>query len=268
MESYDIVLVILVYRNIDVLRDFFKSINLDFTYKIIVVNSFYDEASERECRIVADENDAVFISVPNNGYGAGNNKGCDYALRHYGFRYLILSNSDIIINDLSYLKKINKTIAVIASDTKMLNNHRQNPNIPFCSKVYMWLLKLAYNTDIRSLKKMALGLNRFYRELMQMYIRISRNKFVRIFSPHGSFIIFTHEAVKILEPIFNEDMFLYNEEIFLGYKCKMMNIPVYYAPMIRITHLEGASSTESDNSWENKKASHNVLMEWKKDNGL
>jgi len=267
-DYFDIVFVVLVYRNIDVLRDFFTSLKLPYTYKVIVVNSYFDEATEKECQQVAEENNAVFISVPNNGYSSGNNSGCDYAIEHYGYKYLIVSNSDIIINDISYLSETSYDTAVIAPETKMLNGHKQNPNIPFRNVVYMILTRLAYKYEKPGLKKMALIFNRFCRELMLLYISIARQDNVRIFSPHGSFIVFTKRASQILQPIFNDKMFLYNEETYLGYKCKKIGVPVYYSLKLKITHLEGASSTESSNSWKNKKASFAVLLDWLKENDV
>lgn len=267
-EYFDIVFVVLVYRNIDVLRDFFTSLKLPYTYKVIVVNSYFDDTTEKECQQVAEENNAVFISVPNNGYSSGNNSGCDYAIEHYDYKFLVVSNSDIIINDISYLSEISYDTAVIAPETKMLNGHKQNPNIPFRNVVYMILTRLAYKYEMPGLKKMALIFNRFCRELMLLYVKILRKDIVRIFSPHGSFIVFTKHTSQILQPIFNDKMFLYNEETFLGYKCKKLEIPAYYSPKLKITHLEGASSTESSNSWKNKKASFAVLLDWLKENDV
>lgn len=259
---YDIVFVVLVYKNIDVLKDFFKTLQIPFSYHVIVVNSYYDADTEKACQIIANENDATFIPVPNNGYGSGNNIGCQYALEHFKFRYLIISNSDIIIKDLSYLKSMRKNIAVFAPETRMLNNHRQNPNIPFYSWTFMKLLKMGYDKDVPRFKRAGLVINRFYRELMFLYIKLFRKDCVKVFSAHGSFIVFTFGALEKLMPVFNDKMFLYNEELFLAYKCKKALIPIYYVPKLKVLHLEGASSNESDNSWKNKKESFNVLMEW------
>lgn len=265
-DFFDIVFVVLVYRNIDVLRDFFTSLRLSYSYKVIVVNSYYDETTEKECLQVADVNNAIFISVPNKGYSSGNNSGCDYAIEHYDYKYLIVSNSDIIISDLSFLSEISLDTAIIAPETKMLNGHKQNPNIPFRNVGYMTLTRLAYKYEKPKLKKLALIFNRFCRELMLLYINITRRELVRIFSPHGSFVIFTRQASQILQPIFNDKMFLYNEELFLTYNSLNKSVPIYYCPKLKVTHLEGASSSDTSNSWEIKKSSFGILQEWIKDN--
>lgn len=258
----DIVFVVLVYKNIDVLKDFFKTLQIPFSYHVIVVNSYFDADSEKACQITAKENGATFIPVQNKGYGTGNNVGCNYALENFMFRHLIISNSDIIVKEFSYLKKIQNTVAVLAPETRMLNGHRQNPNIPFNSMVYMSLLKMGYKMDIPWIKEVGLGVNRLYREFLFLYIKLFKKDYIKVFSAHGSFIILTYGALVKLMPLFNEKMFLYNEELFLAYKCKKASIPIYYVPKLKVLHLEGASSTENDNSWKNKKESFNILMEW------
>jgi GT2 family glycosyltransferase len=59
---------------------------------------------------------------------------------------------------------------------------------------------------------------------------------------HGSFIIFGRNALDTLFPVFNEKMFLYNEELYLGLRAKQLNIPIYFIPSLRVLHMEGASA--------------------------
>ena len=66
MSSYHFVIVVLVYRNIEVLRDFFVSLKLS-DCRVIVVNSFFDNESLKECRDVALANNADFIPIENKG---------------------------------------------------------------------------------------------------------------------------------------------------------------------------------------------------------
>ena len=265
---FDLVFVVLVYKNIEVLRDFFKSLRIPFTYKVIVVNSFFDEESQDECERVALDNNADFVAIPNKGYSYGNNVGCLYAIEHYNYRFLLVSNSDVIINDFDYLDYITEKKAVYAPETKMLSGHRQNPNIPYKSRLFLYFLTQAYKYESDIILRIAHIVNRFYREVYLLYSRIVKNKCIKIFAPHGSFIIFTYLASKELMPIFNDKMFLYNEELFLAFHCKQKDIPVYYVPKLKITHLEGASSNASINSWSNHKQSFNVLQTWIKDSNL
>ena len=86
MSDLDFIFVVLVYRNIDDLKDFFDHFTIPNS-KVVVINSFYDKNSESSLKNIAEENDADFISVPNKGYGAGNNRGIEYVLNNYDFKY-------------------------------------------------------------------------------------------------------------------------------------------------------------------------------------
>ena len=130
MMKYDFVFVVLVYRNTQDLKDFFSSLLLS-AVKVIVVNSFYDKESESDFKKIAEANNADFLSVPNKGYGAGNNRGVDYALAHYDFKYLVISNADICIEkmDLSAFCGLKK--GIYAPSIHTLSGKQQNPHMPF-----------------------------------------------------------------------------------------------------------------------------------------
>ena len=124
--TYDFIFVVLVYRNTSDLIDFFASLKLERT-KVIVVNSFYDEESEKQFKQISEINHADFLSVPNKGYGAGNNRGVEYALKHYDFKYLVISNADEIkAMSKEYLD--NRKNGIYAPQSKELSI----PNKSFC----------------------------------------------------------------------------------------------------------------------------------------
>ena len=181
---------------------------------------------------------------------------------HYLYRFLVLSNSDIMIRDINDLSLIDEHKAVYAADVRMENGHRQNPHLPFRIGLYLILLDLSYRWKSNVLMNVAFAFNRMLRELVVAWTKVNGGKKVRIFSAHGSFIILTYQAVSELSPIFHEDMFLYNEELYLAHRCKLLQIPVYYAPRLKVIHLEGASSTIQSNAWKNHEDSYRVLSAW------
>lgn len=243
-KYYQHLFIVLVYKNTNVLTGFFESIKKIDNYRVILVNSFYDNESENACKRIAEKNDADFISIPNKGYSYGNNRGIEYANEHYDYRFLIVSNSDIIVEDISYLDRVKDNVLVIAPDTRMLNGKKQNPNIAYNSYLYSLFMQWGYRYWNR-LIILAHIVSRATRELFLLLTKIFNINRMRIFSPHGSFIILTKGAVDKLKPIFNDNMFLYNEEWFLAYKCKFTNIPVCYIRKLKILHLEGASSVSN-----------------------
>ena len=104
------------------------------------------------------------------------------------------------------------------------------------------------------------------RELVFIWTKLNGGRMVRIFSAHGSFIVMTYQTSLELSPIFHEDMFLYNEELYLAHRCRLLQIPVYYVPKMKVIHLEGASSTKQSNAWKNHEDSYRVLSLWLREN--
>ena len=264
MEKYNFVFVVLVYKNIDVLCDFFRTFNVEDS-KIIVVNSYYDDISLNECRECAKSNGADFIPIENKGYGYGNNVGTKYAIDNYKFDYLILSNSDIHILDFSFMDKLEGFSGVIAPKIQMLTGKMQNPNIPW---YFPWLIplhSLAYKNDSKRMLALPHAISRLSRELFFLLSKFVRRDSYKIYSCHGSFIIFTQSAVERLYPFFYEEMFLYNEELFLAEKCRLAGVSVYYCPKIDVLHLEGASSSNDKTvGFKHNKQSFMVLYDWVK----
>lgn len=255
-QHFDIVFVVLVYKNITVLEDFFNTMSLMQTFKVIVVNSYYDGYSLERCRKVAEVNDADFVDVPNKGYGAGNNIGCNYALSNYDFDFLAVSNSDIIIKNWKGLNVFSGREVIIAPKTTMLTGKAQNPNIPFHSWLYDWCSTYAYTNNSPKFLTVAHIISRVSRDLYLSIVKIFKLKKIRIFSVHGSFFIISKAALIKITPIFNEKMFMYNEELYLAFRAKAYSVPVYYLPSVSVLHLEGASTNHSGFSWEMNKQSY------------
>lgn len=235
--KYDFVFVVLVYRNIDDLKDFFDNFNLSNS-KVVVVNSFYDEGSEIVFKQIAEDNDADYISVPNNGYGAGNNRGIEYALQHYDFQYLVVSNADVIIKDLKLERCLNYGNAIIAPEIRNANGKRQNPSTPFTpsklrEQLHYWMIAGKHYKIIWLL----FVWSRFTKIIFYFICRWKKT----IFSAHGAFLILPKEVLNCLTPLYDESMFLFNEEEHLGRLAASKGIKTYYAEDIKIYHKEDGS---------------------------
>ncbi len=256
---YDLVFVVLVYRNSQDLMDFFHSLSIPNS-KVIVVNSYYDENSEKRFQKIAQDSGADFISVPNKGYGAGNNKGIEYALSHYDFKYLIISNADVIIEtlDVSSVEKYGNVI--IAPKIINLSGKKQNPSAPFSpGKLSLYAWKYIYTKNLRFL---VLPMSAWSRLKKILYYVI--NPFQEfVFSAHGAFVIIPEKIVRQLHPLFNEEMFLMVEEEHLGMKAKSQGIKTRYVPDIVIRHKEdGSMKMASLNNFETRKQSFLVYYNY------
>lgn len=237
---YDYVFVVLVYRNTKDLKDFFCSLSLQ-NVKVIVVNSYYDDESETLFRRIASDNSADFISVPNRGYGAGNNRGCEYALKHYKFHYLIISNADIEVRYLNIADLEPYSECVIAPKTQTLTGKNQNPFMvhhhPNIDHIKNW----AFRENYRWVIKLFSIFSRFEREV---YLKLTYPLFhyKKVYAAHGAFVIIPYNVIERLCPLYNEKMFLFAEEEHLAQLLKKHSISTIYLPCIRILHKEDGST--------------------------
>lgn len=236
MNTFDIVFVVLVYRNTNDLVDFFKSLNV-LNCKVIVVNSFFDEASDLEFKKIAERNGADFISVPNKGYGAGNNRGCEHALKYYEFKYLIISNADITIRNMN-IEEINPNV-ITAPEIITRTGKRQNPAKPYDNPFAEWLIYKSFTGNKPKLLWLSLAMTKILREWFYLTHRLFGCK--KIYEVHGANIIFPYHIVKVLTPIFNEDMFLFAEEDHLARLAKKFGFSKEYNTKVIIDHKEDGS---------------------------
>ncbi len=258
-RHYDIIFVVLVYRNENDLEDFFSHFHLE-NCKVIVVNSFYDEVSEGKIKKIAIRYDADFLSVPNNGYGAGNNRGCRYALDNYLFEYLVISNADIMIEKLDIFDLKRYKDSIIAPQILNLSNKKQNPSVPF--KPSFAIERLRYWIYCGNHNKL-IWLYFCYSRLMKVFYYCISGFRKKIFSAHGAFVIFPQKVVQQLYPFYNEEMFLFNEEEHLARHAMLNKINTYYAPEIIIRHKEdGSMNLENINEFEKLKQSYLVYYDY------
>lgn len=242
LKVYDIVLVVLVYRNMSDIKDFFQNLHI-LNCKVVIVNSYFDDITEIGFKKIAEDNGADFISVPNKGYGFGNNRGIEYALNHYQFDYLIVSNADVIVETLEIngLKKYGN--AIIAPKILNLRGKNQNPSSPFAPcKIIEWMKFLCYKNHMRKTIFLFYAYSRLTKIIFYCIKGIRKN----VFSAHGAFVIFPYNIVNNLFPFYNENMFLFNEEEHLGRLAKEKGFSTVYAPEIVVRHKEDGSMSAAD----------------------
>lgn len=257
---YDFVFVVLVYRNTRDLKEFFCNLTLP-NAKVVVVNSFFDDMSERAFKDIANDNGADFISVPNKGYGAGNNRGCEYAINHYKFRYLIISNADIEVKKMDIMNLEPFSNGIVAPKTLTLAGKNQNPFMvrqhPCFDKIKNW----AYRNSFHKVTFLFSIISRLEREIfLKILYPIFHNN--RIYAAHGAFVIIPYKILLGLCPIYNEKMFLFVEEEHLGKLAKKNNIPIFYNPKIIISHKEDGSTGALDNSYKYVRDSFQIFYKY------
>lgn len=241
MEAFDYVFVVLVYRNPRDLTVFLSSLQqVEGSYQVVVVNSFYDEATRAQAEAIAREQHCDFLNVQNDGYGAGNNAGIRFASAHYQFSFLVVSNPDIEIQSLPASVLQNKEEAVLLGPlVRTENGKHQNPYMPAYSRLREWLMRF-YAKHRRSMLPFytAVALNKTHRILFNA---LGEKKARRVYALHGSFLLFSRKALKQLGEPFDRRMFLFREEDHLARRAKELGIPMRYTPSIRVLHHEDGS---------------------------
>lgn len=239
---YDLIFSIVIYRNIEDLYELLGSIRkkIKVKYKIIIVNNFYDEQSKNEIYDIAINNGCDFIESKNDGYGAGNNKAISYALEHYDFKYIIISNPDIVIEQFDE-KLLNYGKDVIAPEIITKNRKYQNPmnvlNVSLSTFfIYKGLLK-----NKKLILYAGLAINKFLREVARGCYKIFDFKFHEIYMAHGSFVLFSKNVIDLMQPMYDEEMFLFAEEGYVAWKLNKYNFKTWYTTKIVLLHKEDGS---------------------------
>lgn len=243
-KHYDYVFVVLLYRNMTDVVDLIQSIKENILdYHIILVNNFYDEETKGQAEKIANSIDScTFLALENHGYGAGNNAGIRYAMTYFDYRYIIVCNPDTIIKkfDPSVLLGMDEE-AIYAPKIISKDHKRQNPNWGFHSDVLEYLQYLACKKENIFLDYAVIAVLKIIRIIIGYVGDLHLVKRIKVGNAHGSFFIISKSALLKLAPLFDEKMFLFYEEVYLGNKAYRNKIPVYYTPELFIEHKEDGS---------------------------
>jgi GT2 family glycosyltransferase len=236
---YSYVVVILVYRNFLDLQTIIPNILLQINnVKIIIVNSFYDEESLNKIKNISKKFDCDFLNVKNKGYGYGNNKGINFSIAKYNFDFLIVSNPDIILRKFdNNLSDINQ---VYAPNIINLQGKKLNPMLVSKDKFAYFFEFYGYKYHIFPLIYFGILIHKIKRIFFLLF-----KKSKPIFAPHGCFIVFGRNVLN-KRILFDENIFLYGEEVVLAYKLFYNNILVNYNSNIDVIHKENGSLSFSN----------------------
>lgn len=247
MEEVKFVFCILTYRNTEDIKECIESIKETVScYKIIIVNSFYDNESMEEFKRVSEINDCVFINIENRGYGYGNNRGAEFALNHYIFEYLIIANPDTVIKKFSeeILEKVES--AVIAPEIFNLNEKNQNPMLVKDIKFANYLIFFGLKLNKKLYINIGQMINKSFRMLFLLLKKLIKRNFYQVYQIHGSFLLIPYKVLKKIGLPYDENMFLFAEEGYLAYKLKKNGIKSYYCGEIKVLHKEDSSMSFRD----------------------
>lgn len=237
-EHVNVVFVVLTYGNTKDVVDLIESTKkVNATYRIVIVNSFYNDETLAKLKQIANEYHCDFIPVENKGYSFGNNRGIEYANKKYDYDYLIISNPDIIINKLNY-KDLNGFDGC-AVGPRIITSTGKNQN-PFYvdKKIFAGLEYYFLKKRIKIGYYSIIAINKIKKMLFFAKMRFLKQKTKKIFALHGSFIILSKRVIDCLGTVFDENLFLFCEEMVLAEELKKKNISSIYTENVEVSHKE------------------------------
>lgn len=241
-EAYKYVIVVLVYRNTTDIIDFIESVKKTlYNYKIIIVNSYYDDKSKVTFEEISEKYNCVFLNIENRGYSYGNNKGVRFAEENFEYDYIICSNPDIIIE--KFYENILSAVpdAIYGPEITTKRGNKQNPmQVKRCKFVDYFIYK-GYKNNRRSLVLTGIGVNKILREFYRLMYRIRRRNFDYVSQLHGSFLVFSRKSMECLNVPFDDKMFLFGEEGVLSFRSEEKGINMVYTTSIKVYHKEDGS---------------------------
>lgn len=223
---------------------------------IIVDNCSTDNSFVMLKKLAISPKIDVIKSAQNGGYGMGNNVGVDLAYKKYNSEYVIISNSDVIVEEkvvLSLVKEMENNKNISAMAPVMCNSKgKEEPNCAWKLQSTKWGF-FAFNTPL---------LNRIVNKNLKFYLQNNSvdSNIVQTEAMAGSFFIIRTEDFMQVGG-FDEKIFLYYEETVLGIKLKQINKKLAILKNEKFIHNHSSSISKSYKSkfkrdkllWESKK---------------
>lgn len=241
MKYYEYVFCVLVYRNVFDIKYLVESINENVNdAKVVIVNSFFDEKSKQEINECAISYGCDFVNVENKGYSYGNNEGIYYICNKYEFKYLIISNPDIIVKRFPNSELISDA-CITGPIIKTIQGKLQNPYWAKENYLGEWMLYFGFKYRIGFFRIMTYAINKIIRNFVMGLYKVIRKECFYTYACHGSFMIIPYGILHRILPVFDDKMFLFNEEALLAYKAKKNNIRICINKNIEVVHKEDGS---------------------------
>ncbi len=236
-----------------------KAVEKDVSKRIIVVDNGSNDSTREELLSFAvlnnwtvlfenelpnaslsDDNDMLILLNNNYGYAKGNNFGLKLAYQ-LGHKYALISNNDVVIEqavleDLLAIMERNDDISIIGPAVYDRNGKKQGPfKKPTLYKYFFYPL---FSPVIWPIKK-ALG-------YASKRDSLASGDFQYVYSVMGCFMLVRLNMLKAVD-WFDENTFLYAEELILSEKLERAGYKVAYKDSTYVKHMHGGSSSDFEN---------------------
>lgn len=243
MSTQDISVIIVSYNTANLTSECIASVSTSLKeshlkYEIIVVDN---NSTDNTLKMIEDMQSKnmhlkLIKNETNKGFGAANNIGIKRATGDY----VLLLNSDVVITSvdwqelIDYLRK-NPSIGVLTVDVILKNGKRDMA----CHRGFPTIWRsFTYFTKLESL----FGHIPFLARIFGGYHLLDRNfkTIHEIDSPTGAFYLTRKDILKTVKG-FDEDYFMYGEDLDLSYKIKQNGYRVIFYPYYSVMHFKNQS---------------------------
>lgn len=263
---------ILHYKNYEDTVKCIKSIyKMSTTGKIVVVdNGSCDGSGEKLQAEFNGTQCSILVLKKNLGFSAGNNYGYNWIRENENPEYIIVANNDVVFVQKEFEKKIaeiyGKTHFDVLGPDIYIPKHKdhQNPlfdkgitGIELRREIEQYKFYEKYPKKFRkrlflhALKNSICSHSALIRMLYSKVRGIKHLDYRMSYSNvglQGACLILSSDFIKNEDKVFDPEPFLYEEEVFLYYRCMRKNYNMVYSPDIYVRHEEGASFAKSSNS--------------------
>ena len=241
----DLSIIVLSYNTCDLTKRCVESLidSLELshtvTYQIIVVDNASSDGSQEMIKRLPVE--GIFLKK-NIGYGKANN----VALQEVKGKYTLYLNSDVMHENVNYAdilaymgkhKSIGAMTVKVMLDSQRIDpaSHRGFPTV-WRSFTYFAKLERAFG-GIPVLNRLFGGYHATYEDLNQTH---------QIEAISGAFFLArTHVLHKLGG--FDNDFFMYGEDLDLAYRIKELGYKIIYSPKYQVLHLKYQSGIKTEN---------------------
>ena len=264
---------ILHYKNIDETEKCINSIlNITQDSSIVVVDNGSGNHTGEMLQKKYQDNPKIKVLLlrKNVGFSKGNNYGYEWIKHNLDVKFIVVTNNDVVFNQSDFETRI----VDIYEDTKFdilgpdifIPKHRDHQNPLFKNGITIEELnkeieqykyyqrnpkKFIHRLRIHAIKDMLCSHSNIIRVMYSKMRGIEKLDYRYSYENvglQGSCLIVSKHFIDGEKKMFTPEPFLYEEEVFLFYKCQEKKYKMLYSPKLHIRHEEGASFSFSNKS--------------------
>jgi GT2 family glycosyltransferase len=242
IKSIDVSIVIVNYKTPDLLKDCVQSIiqnTLGVNYEIIIVDNNSEDESEQLIKSVYPE-----VKWLNTGYNAGFARANNLGILNAEGNYILLLNSDTIVNENTLIKTISEYKNLEESHVKVgflgcllmdLNGNIQfNSRTKFMNIQKLFLAHPFVILFYRLFRIKEENKEESYRKNLELHKTFHETKWLG-----GTYLFFNKRLIKEKNNLLDEDFFMYGEDTEWSLRIGRKGYKHFFTPNASVIHAEG-----------------------------